>query len=130
MITTVHGRRVSEVRSSGTREATQPAGRYATNSEQHIQHIARMEKEASLITVIEHGNPIRGSQPRIPKTRVNGGEIAVGGLGARGGTKGGTNANGANSIPMAMRARALPLVIAGTRVRMIPVAGETKGLPA
>ena len=111
---------------SGTREASHGPGSSATNTEQHIQ-TARMEKEARLIcsAIIKHGNPIRGSQPRRPKTRVRVGEIAVG-LGAGGGT----NANGANSIPMAMRARALPLVIAGTRVRMIPAAGETKGLPA
>ena len=68
---------------------------------------------------------MRGSQPLVTTDRPRGGKIAVG-LGARGGTK----AIGANSIPMAMRARALPLVVAGTRVRVTPVAGETKGLPA
>ena len=81
-----------------------------------------MEKEEHEMycrKTIQVGETMRGSQPRVPRDRPGNGKIAVG-LGTRGGTK----AIGANSIPMAMRARALPPVIAGNRVGGTRVLGR------
>ena len=73
---------------------------------------------------MDAGKIMRGSQPSESRTKPGTRKIAVGlGPGVRKIAVGLGNL-GTNSIPMAMRARALPLGIAGTRVGRTGVLGR------
>ena len=69
---------------------------------------------------MDAGKTMRGSQPRVPRDRPGLGKIAVG----LGKIAVGLGSLGANSTTMAMRARALPPGIAGTRVGGTRVLGR------